>query len=111
MTFQKTPLAQQLKFLNSHCSIVCSYCFVVCLVAKNELKMIKFSSSFKLNEIHILDSPFSEDPKNIFCFPGRGTAGNLVKMDNNRDIYCYANRDGQFSKEDYQPIPLVPKSL
>ena len=27
--------------------------------------MIKFSSSFKLNEIHIVDNPFNEDPKNI----------------------------------------------
>ena len=27
--------------------------------------MIEFSSSFKLNEIHIVDSPFNEDPKNI----------------------------------------------
>ena len=26
--------------------------------------MIKFSSSFKLNEIHGLDSPFNEDSKN-----------------------------------------------
>ena len=27
--------------------------------------MIKFSGSFKLHEIHISDSPFNEDPKNI----------------------------------------------
>ena len=27
--------------------------------------MIKFSSSLKLNEIHRIDSPFNEDPKNI----------------------------------------------
>ena len=32
--------------------------------------MIKFSSSFKLNEIHKVDSPFNEDPKNIFFFQG-----------------------------------------
>ena len=30
--------------------------------------MIKFSSSFKLNEIHSVDSPFNEDPKNIIFF-------------------------------------------
>ena len=53
-----TSIIKQLQFLNSHCSIVCSYCFVVCLIAKNEPKMIKFSSSFKLNEIHGFDSPF-----------------------------------------------------
>ena len=33
--------------------------------------MIKFSSSFKLNEIHTADSPFNEDPKNI-NFPQGG---------------------------------------
>ena len=27
--------------------------------------MIKFSSSFKLNEIHRVDSPFNENPQNI----------------------------------------------
>ena len=31
--------------------------------------MVKFSSSLKLNEIHIVDRPFNEDPKNII-FPG-----------------------------------------
>ena len=36
--------------------------------------MIKFSSSFKLYEIHTVDSPFDEDPKNINFFQG-GTAG------------------------------------
>ena len=30
--------------------------------------MIEFSSSLKLNEIHIVDSPFNEDPKNIIFF-------------------------------------------
>ena len=30
--------------------------------------MIKFSSSFKLNEIHTVDRPFNEDPKNIIFF-------------------------------------------
>ena len=42
--------------------------------------MIKFSSSFKLNEIHLDDSPFNDDPKNTNFFPGGpnfggGTAG------------------------------------
>ena len=30
--------------------------------------MIEFSSSLKLNEIHKVDSPFNEDPKNIIFF-------------------------------------------
>ena len=38
----------------------------MCLIAKSQLKLIIFSSSFKLNEIHTVDSPFNEDPKNIF---------------------------------------------
>ena len=63
-----TSTTKQLKFLNSYCSIVCSYCSVVCLIAKSEQKMIKFSSSFKLNEIHVVDSSFNEDPKNIDLF-------------------------------------------
>ena len=59
--------------------------------------MIEFSSSLKLNEIHIVDSPFNKDPKTIF-FSGRsltsgeGRAESLGEMGNNRDIYCYANR-------------------
>ena len=46
--------------------------------------MIKFSSSFKSNEIHTVDSALNEDPKNINFFQGGpnfegGTAGNLEK--------------------------------
>ena len=32
--------------------------------------MIEFSSTFKLKEIHIVDSPFNEDPKNVILFQG-----------------------------------------
>ena len=32
--------------------------------------MIEFSSSLKLNEIHVVDIPFNEDPKNIDFFQG-----------------------------------------
>ena len=38
--------------------MVCSYFSVVCL--------IEFSSSFKLNEIYMVDSPFNEDLRNFF---------------------------------------------
>ena len=59
--------------------------------------MIKFSVSFKFNEIHLVDSPFNEDPKNIIFFQealisGEGRLENLGKTGNNRDIYCYENR-------------------
>ena len=80
IAYHITSMTKQLEFLNSNCSIVCSYCSVVCLIAKSKLKMIKFSSSFKLNEIHTVDSPFNEDPKNVIFFQGGpnfggGTAG------------------------------------
>ena len=47
--------------------------------------MIKFSGSFKLNEIHVVDSPFNEDPKNIIVFQGgpnfgEGRSNNLGKI-------------------------------
>ena len=77
--------------------------------------MIKFSSSFKLQEIHTVDSPFDEDPKNIFSredlISGEGRPENLGKMDNNRDIYCYANRGMVNFKRAYQPLPPGTKIL
>ena len=104
-----------MKFLNSHCFIVYSCCSVVCLVAKNELKIIEFSSSLKLNEFHMVDSPFNEDPKNIFSMEalisGEGRQENLGKMGNNRDIYCYANRGMVNLEREYQPLPHGTKIL
>ena len=80
IAYYNTSITKQLKFLNSHCSIVCRYCSVLCLTVKSIEKMIKFSSFFKLNEIHIVDSPFNEDPRNVIFFQGGpnfggGTAG------------------------------------
>ena len=60
--------------------------------------MIKFSSFLKLKEIHMVDSLFNEDPKNITFFQGGpsfggGIVGKFREMSNNRDIYCSdANR-------------------
>ena len=34
IAYYMTRITKQLKFLNFHCSIVCSYCSVVCLIAK-----------------------------------------------------------------------------
>ena len=70
IAYYNTSITKQLKFLNSHCSIVCGYCSVLCLTAKSIVKMIKFSSSFKLSEIHRVNSLFKEDPKNINFFKG-----------------------------------------
>ena len=77
-----TSITKQLKFLNSHCSIVCSYCSFVCLITKSEPKSDQIFKFIKLNEIHKVDSPFNEDPKNIIIFQGGpnfggGTARNF----------------------------------
>ena len=88
----------------------------MCLIAKTELKIIEFSSSLKLNEIHTVGSPFNEDPTNItfsreVLISGDGRLENLEKIGNNRDIYCYANWGWSVSKENISAHPLVPKSL
>ena len=105
-----TSITKQLKFLNSH-SIVCSYCSAVCLIAKNELKSDRI---FKF-KIHVVDSPFNEDPKNYFSreasTSGEGRSENFGKMGNNRDIYCYANRGVVNFEREYQPLPPGSKIL
>ena len=60
-----TSITKQLKFLNCHCSIVCSYCSFVFLITKSELKSDQIFKFFKLNGIHVVDSPSKEDPENI----------------------------------------------
>ena len=101
-----TSVSKQFKFLNPHCSFVYSYCSVSCLIAK---KVIKFSSSFKLNEIYKVDSPFNEDLKNIFfreaLILGEGRPEILGKMGNNRDIHCYLSGGGEFVKSMSAPTP------
>ena len=67
IAYSKTSITKQLKFLNSYCSVVCGYCSVLCFMTKSKLKMIKFSSSFKLNEIHTVD-----------FFPGRPNFGGAM---------------------------------
>ena len=91
------------------------YCLwlLFCFVLEGEKytkKMIRFSTSFKLNEIHTVDSPFYKDPKNIIFFQGGpnfggGTAGKFREIGNNRDIYCYANWGGEFRKSILAPTP------
>ena len=78
--------------------------------------MIKFSSSFKLNEIRIVDSPFNKDPKNIIFFrealiSGEVRPENLGKIGNNRGIYCYANREVVDFERTYQFLPHGTKIL
>ena len=80
--------------------------------AKND-RIFKF---FEIKRNQEGDSPFNEDPKNIF-FPrealilGEGRLENLGKMGNNRDIYCYANWGWSISKENISPLPPGTKIL
>ena len=58
----------------------------------------------------MVDSLSNEDPKNIIFFQealisGERRPQNLRKMGDNRDIYCYANWDGQFRKRISAPTP------
>ena len=85
IAYYNISVTKQLKFLNSHCSIVCGYCSVLCLTAKSILKNDQIFNFFQLNEIHTVDSPFNEDPKNIIFFrealiSGEGRPENLGKI-------------------------------
>ena len=88
---------QQLDFSNFHCSIVCSYCSIWCLIIKSGSKMVKISDASYENEIHRVDSPFNEDSKNIIflamevLISGEGRPEKLRKMAKNRETYCYVN--------------------
>ena len=62
---------QQLDFPNFHCSIVCSYCSIWCLIIKSGSKIVKISDASYENEIHRVDSPFNEDSKNIIFLARR----------------------------------------
>ena len=59
--------------------------------------MVKISDASYENEIHLVDSPFNEDSKNIIfltkeaLISGEGRPENLGKMAKNRETYCYAN--------------------
>ena len=59
--------------------------------------MVKLSNASYENEIHVVDSPFNEDSKNIIflareaLISEEGRPENLRKMAINRETYCYAN--------------------
>ena len=77
--------------------------------------MTKFSSSFKSNEIHIVDSPFDEDTKYTNFFreaqlSGKGRLENLGKWAITRTSIVMQIGVVNFERE-YQSLPLVPKSL
>ena len=48
IAYYDNTITKQLKFLNSHCSIVCGYCSVLCLTAKS---IVKNDQIFKFFQI------------------------------------------------------------
>ena len=48
IAYYNTSITKQLKFLNSHCSIVCGYCSVLCWTAKC---IVKNDQIFKFFQI------------------------------------------------------------
>ena len=78
--------------------------------------MIKLSSSLKLNEIHVVDSPFTRI-QNIISFSrealisGKEWLEKLGKMGNIRGIYCYVIRGVINFEREYQPLPPGTKIL
>ena len=78
--------------------------------------MIKFSSSFKLNEIHRVDSPFNEDPKNIIFFQGgpnfRGGTAEKFRENGQQQGHLLLCKLGVVNFERaYQPLPPGTKIL
>ena len=59
--------------------------------------MVKISNASYENEIHMVDSPFNEDSKNMIflgreaLISGAWRPEKLGKMAKNREIYRYAN--------------------
>ena len=67
----------------------------MCWIIKSGSKIVKISDASYQNEIHRVDSPFSEDSKNIYFFAREalisreGRPEKLGKMAENRETYCY----------------------
>ena len=110
ITYYKTSITKQLKI-----PIVCGYCSVLCLMGKSKLKNDQIFKFFQIKSNS--HSPFNEDPKNTFfsreaLISGKGRPENLRKMDNNSDIYCFANPWVVNLERAYQPgtnIPVMPQ--
>ena len=101
MAYYISSITKKLKFINSHCSIVCSYCSGVCLIAKNELE----------NEIHVVDGPFNEGSKNVIFFQGspnfeRGTTRKFRENGQwQGHLLLCKSGGGQFRKRISVPTP------
>ena len=72
--------------------------------------MIECSSSFKLNEIHVVDSPFNENPQNIIfsreaLISRKGRSENLGKFSITGTSIVMQIWGGQFGKKISAPTP------
>ena len=77
--------------------------------------MIEFSSSLKLNEIYIVDSPFNEDRKNVTFFQGGPNFGDGRKIEGKSaitgtSIVMQIRGVVNFERE-YQPLPPGTKTF
>ena len=50
IAYYNTSTIKELKFLNSHCSIVCGYCSVLCLTAKTIVKNDQIFKFFQIKQ-------------------------------------------------------------
>ena len=108
-----TSISKQLKFLKSHCSIVCSYCSVVSLIAKNGLKNDRI---FKFFEIKRNLHGFRRGYQKYNFFQGGpnfegGTAGKFREMGNNREPIVMQIGWWSISKENISSYPPGTKIL
>ena len=91
-----TMKTQKLNFQIFHCSIVYNYCSIVCLIIKVGQNIVENYNISYENEIHMVDSSWKEDSKNIIFFVeealilGRDSQ-KKGKMAKNRETYWYAN--------------------
>ena len=73
--------------------------------------MIEFSSVMKLNEIHIVDSPFNEDPKNMMCFSRNALISEEGRPENSgKCLLLCKSGSGQFHKGISVPTPWYQNS-
>ena len=74
--------------------------------------MIEFSSSFKLDEIHIVDRPFKEDPKDIHFFQGGPNFGGRTVGKFREKGHLLLCKSGVVNfKREYQPLSPGSKIL
>ena len=107
----------KLDFPNFHCSTVCSYCSIWCLIIKSRSKTVKISDASYENVTHRVDSPFYEDSKNIIflvreaLISGEGRPENLGKWPKTGKPIVMQMREWSILIRNTGVYSLVSKSL